>query len=177
MAVLRNLGAALHRRGQKSEEAKTQYARALELKPDFAEAWSNLGAAFQARSKFADAEICLLRAMKLSPRNRQVLSNLADVLRVQGKFSHAIEIYHRALKADRDNVPQMVKLALAQEVILESRESAIVRAAPEVMKSLQQLIDRRVQALGSRDNEVGMTNFYFAYQDVNDIELQGADRR
>ena len=35
-------------------------------------------------------------------------------------------------KADRDNVPQKVKLALAQEVILESRESAIARRA-EVM--------------------------------------------
>jgi protein O-GlcNAc transferase len=164
-----NLGAALHRLG-KFEEAKTQYARALELKPDFAEAWSNLGAAFQARSKFADAEICLLRATKLSPRNRQVLSNLADVLRVQGKFSQAIEIYQRALKADRDNVPQMVKLALAQEVILESRGKAIARRA-EVMKSLQQLIDRRVR-LSDPDSEVGMTNFYFAYQDVNDIDLQ-----
>ena len=73
--------------------------------------------------------------MELSPRNRQVLSNLADVLRIQGKFSQAIEIYRRALRADRDNVPQKVKLALAQEVILESRESVIARRA-EVMESL-----------------------------------------
>src|SRR5208283_4387604 len=121
-----NLGAVLHRLGR-FEEAKVEYARALALKPDFVEAWSNLGAAFLARAKFADAETCLLRAMELSPRHRQVLSNLADVLRTQGKFSQAIDTYRKALKADRDNVPQMVKLALAQEVILESRESAITR--------------------------------------------------
>src|SRR5208283_1867859 len=60
--------------------------------------------------------------------------------------------------------------ALAQEVILDSRESAMKRRA-EVMASLHHLIDRRVQ-LDDPQSEVGMTNFYFAYQDVNDIELQ-----
>jgi protein O-GlcNAc transferase len=164
-----NLGAVLHRMGR-FEEAQIEYAKALALKPDFAEAWSNLGAAFLARTKFADSEICLLRARELSPKNRQVLSNLADVLRIQGKFSQAIEIYRQALRADRDNVPQKVKLALAQEVILESRESGEVRRA-EVMGSLNSLLERGVQ-LQDPQREVGMTNFYFAYQGVNDLALQ-----
>jgi protein O-GlcNAc transferase len=165
-----NLGAVLHRLGR-FEEAMAEYARALELKPDFAEAWSNLGAALLARSKFPEAEACLLRAKELSPSHHQVLGNLADVLRIQGKFSQSIETYRRALRADRDSVPQRVKLALAQEVILESRASAIARRS-EAMQSLNDLIDRRVQ-LGDPQREIGMTNFYFAYQGVNDLELQG----
>lgn len=164
-----NLGAVLHRLGR-FDEAKVEYARALTLKPDFAEAWSNLGAAFLARMKYTDAEACLLRAKELGPNNRQVLSNLADVQRIQGKFAEATNTYQRALKADRENVPQKVKLALAQEVILESRESAMKRRA-EVMASLTDLIDRHAK-LDDPQSEVGMTNFYFAYQDVNDIELQ-----
>ena len=164
-----NLGAVLHRLGR-FEEAKVEYARALTLKPDFVEAWSNLGAAFLARSKFADAEACLLRAMELGPRNRQVLSNLADVLRIQGKFAQAIDTYRKALRVDRDSIPPMVKLALAQEVILESRESAIARRA-EVTASLGDLLERKVQ-LDDPQSDIGMTNFYFAYQGVNDIELQ-----
>jgi protein O-GlcNAc transferase len=164
-----NLGAVLHRLGR-FEEAKVEYGKALALKPDFAEAWSNLGAAFLARGDFADAEVCLLRAMQLSPHHRQVLSNLADVLRIQGKFSQALEIYRRALRSDRDNVPQQVKLALAQEVILESRESGVARRA-EVMESLHRLLERGVE-LEDPHREVGMTNFYFAYQGVNDLELQ-----
>ena len=63
-----------------------------------------------------------------------------------------------------------MKLTLAQEVILESRESAIARRA-EVMASLNNLLELGVQ-LEDPQREVGMTNFYFAYQDVNDIELQ-----
>ena len=46
-----NLGAVLHRLGR-FEEAKAEYVRALALTPDFAEAWSNLGAAFQARGNY-----------------------------------------------------------------------------------------------------------------------------
>ena len=164
-----NLGAVLHRLG-KFEEAKIQYARALSLKPDFAEAWSNLGAAFLAQSKFGDAEACLLRAEGLDPRNRQVLGNLADVLRIQGKFGEATETYRRALKTDRSNAPLMVKLALAQEVILQSHESAMARRL-EVTAALNGLIDRRVK-LDDPQREIGMTNFYFAYQNVNDRELQ-----
>jgi Flp pilus assembly protein TadD len=75
----------LHRLG-KFEEAKIEYARALALKPDFAAAWSNLGAAFLARSKFSDAEACLLRAKTLDPRNRQVLGNLAECVADPGKI-------------------------------------------------------------------------------------------
>jgi len=164
-----NLGAVLHRLG-KFDEAKVQHARALQLKPDFAEAWSNLGAAFVAQGRFVEAEPCLLRAMEFSPQHCKVLSNLADVLRAQGKFSQAIEIYRRAIKADRDNVPQQVKLALTQEVVLESRESAVARRA-EVMASLNALIDAKVQ-LEDPQREVGMTNFHFAYQGVNDLDLQ-----
>jgi len=164
-----NLGAVLHRLG-KFDEAKAEYAHALQLKPDFVEAWSNLGAAFLAQTNFAEAETCLLRAMELNPNNRQVLSNLADVLRIQGKFSQALEIYRRAIGADRDNAPQKVKLALAQEVILESRENGAARRT-EVIASLDDLIKAKVQ-LDNPQRDVGMTNFYFAYQGVNDLALQ-----
>jgi protein O-GlcNAc transferase len=164
-----NLGAVLHRLGR-FEEAKAEYSRALALRPDFAEAWSNLGAAFLAQASHIEAETCLLRAMELSPRNRQVLSNLADVLRIRGKFSDAVRIYQKALLADRNNAPQRVKLALAQEAIIESSESVIARRA-EVVESLHELLHRRIQ-LADPHREVGMTNFYFAYQGVNDVELQ-----
>ncbi len=164
-----NLGAVLHRLG-KFEEAKVEYARAIVVKPEFAEAWSNLGAAFLARSKFTDAEACLLRAMEIGARNPQVLANLGDVLRIQGKFAQAIETYRKARKLDRASVALMAKLALAQEVILESRESALARRA-EVTEALQQLLARKAR-LTDPQAEVGMTNFYFAYQGINDVELQ-----
>jgi predicted O-linked N-acetylglucosamine transferase (SPINDLY family) len=164
-----NLGAVLHRLGR-FEDAKVAYARALALKPDFAEAWSNLGAAFLADRSFTEAEACLRRAMELRPRSAQVLGNLADVARVQGKLSEAIELYRKAIKTDPANAPQQVKLALAQEVILKSRTGAVARRL-EVMASLNRLLEQDLR-LEDPQREIGMTNFYFAYQGVNDIALQ-----
>ncbi|HVN28047.1 MAG TPA: tetratricopeptide repeat protein [Candidatus Binataceae bacterium] len=164
-----NLGAVLHRLGR-FDAAKVEQAHAIKLKPDFAEAWSNLGASFLAQNNFAEAEACLVRAMELSPNHSQVLGNLADVLRIQGKISHAMEIYRKAIRIDRDNLALKVKPVLAQEVILASRESALQRRA-EVMASLEDLLKARVR-LDDPHHDVGMTNFYFAYQGVNDLELQ-----
>jgi len=164
-----NRGSVLHRLGR-FEEAVAEYLAVLKQDETVADAWSNLGAALQALSRFVEAEQCLRRAVQLGPNHCKRLSNLADVLRSQGKFAEAIEIYREAIDVDRDNVPQRVKLALEQEVILQSRESALARRA-EVMQSLETLMRQRVQ-LSDPHQEVGMTNFYFAYQGVNDLDLQ-----
>jgi protein O-GlcNAc transferase len=164
-----NRGSVLHRLGR-FEEAVAEYVCALKLTPSFADAWSNLGAALQAMGNVVDGEKCLLRAIEISPSHSRALSNLADVLRIQGKFSQAIEIYRRAQRVDRNNSSLKVKLVLAQPVILDSRESAVAQRA-EVMASLQNLIEQGVQ-LSDPNREVGTTNFYFAYQGLNDIELQ-----
>ncbi|HLX36738.1 MAG TPA: tetratricopeptide repeat protein, partial [Candidatus Binataceae bacterium] len=163
-----NLGSILHRLG-KFEEASRQYISAINGTPSYADAWSNLGAALQALGNFPDSEKCLRRAVELGPNNCKILSNLADVLRAQGKASEAIEIYRKAIAAGRENVPQKVKAALAQDVILDSREAALTRRA-EVMSSLDALMRQKVR-LDDPHQEVGMTNFHFAYQGVNDLEL------
>jgi protein O-GlcNAc transferase len=163
-----NLGSILHRLG-KFEEASREYISAINGTPSYADAWSNLGAALQALGQFPDSEKCLRRAVELNPNRGKILSNLADVLRAQGKASESLEIYRKAIAADRENVPQKVKAALAQDVILDSREAALSRRA-EVMKSLDELTRQKVR-LDDPHQEVGMTNFYFAYQGVNDLEL------
>jgi protein O-GlcNAc transferase len=163
-----NLGSILHRLGR-FEEAAAQYICAINGTPSYADAWSNLGAALQALGQFADSEKCLRRAVELAPNRCKILSNLADVLRAQGKASESIEIYRKAIAADRESVPQVVKAALAQDVILDSRESALGRRA-DAMKSLDALMHEKVR-LDDPHQEVGMTNFYFAYQGVNDLDL------
>ena len=163
-----NLGSILHRMG-KFEEASREYICAINGSPSYADAWSNLGAALQALGQFVDSEKCLRRAVELDSNRCKILSNLADVLRAQGKVSESIEFYRKAIAAGRDHVPQKVKAALAQDVILDSRESALARRS-EVMQSLDALIHQKVR-LDDPHQEVGMTNFYFAYHGVNDLDL------
>ena len=52
------------------------YRRALELKPDYAEAHTNLGAAFMDQGKLEEAVACCRRALELKPDLAAAHNNL-----------------------------------------------------------------------------------------------------
>ena len=60
----------------KLDEAVACYRRALELKPDFAEAHSNLGNALKDQGKLDEAIACYRRALELKPDYAEAHSNL-----------------------------------------------------------------------------------------------------
>ena len=62
---------------EKLDEAVASYRRALALKPDYAEALNNLGAALYGLGKLEDAEAAARRALALAPDFAQALGNLA----------------------------------------------------------------------------------------------------
>ena len=72
-----NLGAALAIQ-RRDAEAIDHYRRALQLKPDFAEAHNNLGRLLALRGQFAEAIDHYRRALQLKPTYRQARSNLAS---------------------------------------------------------------------------------------------------
>jgi len=164
-----NLGGVLHRLGR-FNEAMVEFARAVKLQPSLADAWSNLGSTMLAIGNIADAENYLRCAVEISPGHRAALTSLADVLRMQGKFDEAIATYRKAIAIDKNNSAAKVKLALAQEVIFDTREKALCRRA-EVIDTLAELSREGLQ-LTDPAREVGMTNFYFAYQGMDDVDLQ-----
>ncbi len=56
------------------------YHRAVELKPDFAEAHNNLGNVLKDQGKLAEAEACYRRALELKPDVAEVHNNLGAAL-------------------------------------------------------------------------------------------------
>ncbi len=82
--------------------------RAVAAVPRFADAWSNLGAAYHALERRPDAERAFRRAAELNPGLADAFSNLAAVLNEQGKKFEATEAYRRAHAADPSN-PKFVK--------------------------------------------------------------------
>ena len=73
----------------KLDEAVACYRRALELKPDFAEAHSNLGNALKDLGKLDKAVACYRRALELKPDSAEAHSNLGSALKEQGKLDEA----------------------------------------------------------------------------------------
>ena len=84
-------------RGSRTKRSPA-YRRALELKPDYAEAHSNLGIALKDQGKLDEAIACYRRALELKPDFAEVHSNLGIALKDQGKLDEAIACYRRALE-------------------------------------------------------------------------------
>ena len=86
----------------KLDEAVACYRRALELKPDYAEAHNNLGNALKDQGKLDEAVACYRRALELKPDFAEAHNNLGNALKEQGKLDEAVACYRRALELKPD---------------------------------------------------------------------------
>ena len=78
-------------------EAETCFRRALEWKPDYAEAYYNLGAALRAQGRLDEAVAAYQQALTHRPNHAETYLNLGNTLQAQGKTDPAIEACRQAL--------------------------------------------------------------------------------
>ena len=86
----------------KRDEAVACYRRAVELKPDFAEAHNNLGNALKDQGEFDEAIAGCRRALELKPDYAEAHNNLGVAFQGQGKLDEAVACYRRALELKPD---------------------------------------------------------------------------
>ena len=91
--VFSNYGVILKDLG-KLKEAELYTRKAIEIKPDFADAHSNLGNILKGLGKLKEAEISTRKAIELNANFANAYSNLGSILRDLGKLKEA-EIYTR----------------------------------------------------------------------------------
>ena len=119
-----NLGLALAMQGD-LPEAITQYERALQLNPDYAEAHNNLGDALTTEGKLAQAAQHCERALQLNPDYAEAHNNLGIVLAMQGRLPEAIPHYERALQLSPDSAEAHNNLGNA--LIIQGRLAQAVK--------------------------------------------------
>ena len=73
------------------DDAEAAYRRTLALRPDYANAHSNLGVVLQRQDKFDEAIAAYNAALRLQPRHAEALSNLGAALREIGEMDKAVE--------------------------------------------------------------------------------------
>lgn len=101
-AVIANfLGAGYAGMGYQ-EEAIVSYAKALQIKPDYADAHINLGNAFKAIDKHDEAMGCYAKALQIKPDHAMAHNNLGNSLKAIGKPDEAIDCYAKALRYKPD---------------------------------------------------------------------------
>jgi Tfp pilus assembly protein PilF len=81
-------------------EAVASCRKAIELKPDYADAHCNLGNALHYQLKLTEAVACFRKAIKLKPDDAEVHYNLGNALRDQGELTEAVASYRKAIELE-----------------------------------------------------------------------------
>ena len=94
-------GLQLHQAGQ-LQEAETVYRQILDIKPDFAEAHSNLGTVLQDLGRMDEAVASYHKALAINPDYAEAHYNLGIAFQELGKLDEAVASYHKALAIKPD---------------------------------------------------------------------------
>ena len=82
---------------ERYDAAESSARAALELAPDHAKAWSNLGVALKKQNRMDDALICCRKVVELLPTSSEAINLLATHLHDMDKFDEAEQNYRRAI--------------------------------------------------------------------------------
>jgi tetratricopeptide (TPR) repeat protein len=96
-----NLG-EMYRLAGRPQDAITAARRAIELRPDYPEAWSNLGVALYEMTEFREAAGAHRKAIAAKPTFAEAHSNLGNALHALRKFDDAIDAYRHAIELRPD---------------------------------------------------------------------------
>jgi tetratricopeptide (TPR) repeat protein len=91
-----NLGVTLMRQG-KDQEAMIHYRKALEIKPNYADAYYNMGSVLMRQGKDQEALAHFLQALWLKPEKAETHNELGFILTKQGKLEEAIAHFAQAV--------------------------------------------------------------------------------
>jgi tetratricopeptide (TPR) repeat protein len=86
------LGLTLYRL-KKSEESLLMLYKAFTIKPDYVDAYYNIGNVFQSENKLSESIKFYNKAISLDPENSNAIYKKAIALFKQGKLDHSIEAY------------------------------------------------------------------------------------
>lgn len=92
-------------------EARDRFRRALAAKPDYAEAWSNLGVLEAQEGNLEEAGRSFARAVEAAPHETPALANLATFYERQGRRDEAARLYERVLALDPSDAIAARRLA------------------------------------------------------------------
>ncbi len=169
-----NLGVLFARTGQ-SDAALNHLQQAIHLQPDLAVAHAHLGHILSGQGRLDEAACCFQQALTLSP-TPDLYFILGKTREEQGQTENAIVHFQAALQLKPDYIEAYWQDQLALPILYDTPEQ-IPLYRRLFCRGLNRLIAQTklnsatgkqaaLQGIGSR------TNFYLAYQGLNDRGLQ-----
>lgn len=84
------------------EDAVASFQRAINLKPDYADAWDNLGWVYTRAGKYGEAVNAYKQGIRLKPADAKAWNSLGGAFTANGKYDEAIAAYHKAVELKPD---------------------------------------------------------------------------
>jgi len=164
-----NMGCALESAGY-VERPREVFEEAVRLDAKFVIAHYALAGSWKRLNNFRKAIESYQKVVELDPDFTAGHASIAGALREMGQVDEARESYQRAIKLDPDNLALKIKLALVLPVVPQTKAeiNASRKNMLDAVKSLRQMGGEIKDAY----IEIGMTNFFLAYHERDDRELQ-----
>lgn len=108
-------GLELEEEGASVQEAVDAYRKALELNPDAAGAWVNIGTLHYQQRELEEAERCYRQALKTSPNYALAHFNLGNICEESERLSEAVNHYRLALRLQPQYADAHYNIALVYE--------------------------------------------------------------
>ncbi len=123
------------------DKAITSYKEALLIKPNYAEAYYNIGVVLQDQGKLDEAIKSLGKAIKLNPNFVAAYNNIGNVLKEKGLLNQAIESYNNALSIKPNFIEAFINLNRI-EVQLSRHNSISKFKHNNLIKSLSEKLSK-----------------------------------
>jgi len=111
--IIHNILGAVNAGLDRPTDAIASYTKALQIKPDYADAHNNLGNAFSAVGRREEAIASYTKALQIKPDNAGANNNLGLVLNYLGRHQQAIASYTKALQIKPDYAEAHYNLGIA----------------------------------------------------------------
>jgi len=104
---------------QEIEQAAHEYLLALNIDPNYGEAWNNLGRLYFTAGQLDQAEICWTKAVEAKPTLAEAHNNLGSFFAAKEDFVSAAAAFTRAAELQRDYFKAVFNLGQAQVMMGE----------------------------------------------------------
>ncbi|MEG4217489.1 tetratricopeptide repeat protein [Microcoleus sp. Pol14C6] len=111
----------------KVEEAKNWYAKAIEIDPDFAEAYTNLGTLYAQEQQWQSAIAFYQKAIALQPNLASTYRNLARVWAQMGQLSEADECWFKAYSLEPAKATPEEHIQLGDNFLRQNQVTQAIR--------------------------------------------------
>ena len=105
--------ANIHKQLKKYDSAISYFEEAIQLNPNFSEAYNNLGNTKKRVGKIDEAILCFEKAIQLKENNIEAYLNLANIYKENKHFNKLIKIYEKILSFNQNDLKTLYNLGSA----------------------------------------------------------------